>query len=48
MTKSWFGDWLDIEVIKKKKKEKEKKNEDNDGNNIFNTNKPNTNSTRLL
>lgn len=48
MTKSWFGDWLDIEVIKKKKKEKERKDENNDDNNIFNTNKPNTNSTRLL
>jgi len=48
MTKSWFGYWLDIEVIKKKKKEKERKDENNDDNNIFNTNKPNTNSTRFL
>ena len=46
MKESWFSNWLDIDVIEKKKKEK--KDENNNNNNVFNTGKPDSNSTRLL
>jgi hypothetical protein len=48
MKESWFSNWLDIDVIEKKKIKKEKKDENNNNNNVFNTGKPDSNSTRLL